>query len=59
MFGLPFLGPIPAVFVWVALAAWAATFTGLVWNAVGSLREAAPAPVPAAGPQPDPAAEPK
>ena len=28
--GLTFLEPIPDVFIWVALAAWAATFTGLL-----------------------------
>lgn len=30
VFGLPFLGPIPAVFVWVAVVAWGLTFVGLV-----------------------------
>jgi tellurite resistance protein TehA-like permease len=30
VFGLPFLEPIPAVFVWIALAAWTATFAGFV-----------------------------
>jgi tellurite resistance protein TehA-like permease len=30
VFGLPFLAPIPAVFVWAALLVWAATFAGLV-----------------------------
>jgi tellurite resistance protein TehA-like permease len=39
VFGLPFLGPIPAVFVWVALTAWALTFAGLVGHVVGSLRD--------------------
>jgi tellurite resistance protein TehA-like permease len=29
VFHLPFLDPIPTVFVWVALAAWGVTFTGL------------------------------
>jgi tellurite resistance protein TehA-like permease len=38
-FRLPFLEPIPAVFVWVALAAWALTFAGLVWHVATSLRE--------------------
>jgi tellurite resistance protein TehA-like permease len=35
-FGLPFLDPIPAAFVWVALAAWALTFVGLAWHLVKS-----------------------
>jgi tellurite resistance protein TehA-like permease len=39
VFGLPFLGPIPSAFVWVALAAWALTFAGLVRHVVGSIRE--------------------
>lgn len=30
VFGLPFLGPITVVFVWVALAAWGLTFVGLL-----------------------------
>jgi tellurite resistance protein TehA-like permease len=30
VFGLPFLEPIPAVFVWIALGAWTATFVGFV-----------------------------
>jgi tellurite resistance protein TehA-like permease len=38
-FRLPFLEPIPAVFVWIALAAWALTFAGLVWHLAKSLRE--------------------
>jgi tellurite resistance protein TehA-like permease len=38
VFGLPFLDPIPRVFVWVALAAWALTFAGLVWHVVRLLR---------------------
>jgi tellurite resistance protein TehA-like permease len=38
-FGLPFLEPIPAVFVWVALAAWGLTFAGLVWHLATSMRE--------------------
>ena len=29
---LPFLEPIPTVFVWVALGAWAVTFVGLVFH---------------------------
>jgi len=29
VFSLPFLEPIAAVFVWVALGAWALTFVGL------------------------------
>jgi len=37
-FGLSFLLPIPAVSVWVALAAWAATFVGLVWRLAVLLR---------------------
>jgi tellurite resistance protein TehA-like permease len=40
VFGLPFLGPIAAAFVWVALAAWALTFAGLVLDVLGSLRGA-------------------
>jgi hypothetical protein len=36
---LPFLEPIPAVFVWVALAAWGLTFAGLVWHVATSMRE--------------------
>jgi hypothetical protein len=38
-FRLPFLEPIPAVFVWIALAAWGLTFAGLVWHLVTSRRE--------------------
>ena len=38
-FRLPFLEPIPVVFVWVALAAWGLTFAGLVWHLVTSMRE--------------------
>jgi tellurite resistance protein TehA-like permease len=41
VFGLPFLGPIAAAFVWVALAAWALTFTGLVLHVAASVRGAA------------------
>ena len=33
-FGLPILEPIPAAFVWIALAAWILTFTGLTWHLV-------------------------
>src|SRR5262249_49791643 len=53
VFGLPFLGPIPSVFVWVALAAWALTFTGLVLDVLGSMRGATVrrAPVPREGPE--------
>jgi tellurite resistance protein TehA-like permease len=35
---LPFLEPIPDVFVWVALAAWAVTFAGLVLHCARGLR---------------------
>jgi tellurite resistance protein TehA-like permease len=38
-FRLPFLELIPAVFVWVALAAWALTFAGLVWHLATLMRE--------------------
>ena len=38
-FRLPFLESIPAVFVWVALAAWGLTFAGLVWHLATSMRE--------------------
>jgi tellurite resistance protein TehA-like permease len=38
VFRLPFLEPIPAVFVWIALAAWGATFVGLAGHVVSSLR---------------------
>ena len=34
-FRLPFLEAIPAVFFWVALAAWGATFAGLVFHLAG------------------------
>jgi tellurite resistance protein TehA-like permease len=37
-FRLSFLEPIPALFVWVALAAWGLTFAGLVWHLATSLR---------------------
>jgi hypothetical protein len=39
VFGLPFLDPIPSAFVWVALAAWALTFAGLVLHVIGLIRE--------------------
>jgi hypothetical protein len=35
--GLTFLAVIPKVFVWVALAAWAATFAGLLVYLRGTL----------------------
>jgi tellurite resistance protein TehA-like permease len=35
-FRLPLLGPVPAVFVWVALVAWGLTFAGLVRHVVGA-----------------------
>jgi tellurite resistance protein TehA-like permease len=38
-FRLPFLEPIPAAFVWVALAAWGLTFAGLVWHLATSMRK--------------------
>jgi tellurite resistance protein TehA-like permease len=38
-FRLPFLEPIAAVFVWIALAAWVLTFAGLVWHLATSMRE--------------------
>ena len=34
VFGLPFLAPLGAVFLWVALAAWALTFAGLLGHLV-------------------------
>ena len=34
-FHLPFLAPIPAVFVWAALAVWGATFLGLLFHLAG------------------------
>ncbi len=34
VFQLPFLGPIPTFFVWVALAAWGLTFAGLLHHLV-------------------------
>jgi tellurite resistance protein TehA-like permease len=36
---LPFLEPIAAVFVWIALAAWGLTFVGLVWHVVTLMAE--------------------
>jgi tellurite resistance protein TehA-like permease len=41
LFGLPFLDLIPALFVWVALAAWALTFAGLVGHLARSMWEGA------------------
>ena len=43
-FDLPFLTALPTVFVWIALAAWAATFLGLLLSLVPrrSLEEAQP-----------------
>jgi tellurite resistance protein TehA-like permease len=38
VFHLPFLAPIPSAFVWIALAAWTMTFTGLVRHVVRALR---------------------
>ena len=38
-FRLPFLEPIPAAFVWVALAAWGLTFAGLIGHVATSMRE--------------------
>jgi tellurite resistance protein TehA-like permease len=35
VFGLPFLEPIPAAFVWVARVAWGLTFAGMVLNVLG------------------------
>jgi hypothetical protein len=37
-FRLPHLSPVAAGFLWVALAAWAATFAGLVWSLAALLR---------------------
>jgi hypothetical protein len=34
-FHLPFLDPIPTVFIWIALGAWGLTFTGLGRHLVG------------------------
>jgi tellurite resistance protein TehA-like permease len=38
-FRLPYLELIAEVFVWIALAAWALTFAGLVWHVVTAIRE--------------------
>jgi tellurite resistance protein TehA-like permease len=38
-FRLPFLESIPAVFVWIALAAWASTFAGLVGHVATLMRK--------------------
>ncbi len=35
VFRLPFLAPIPAVFVWIALAVWGAAFVGLLFHLAG------------------------
>jgi tellurite resistance protein TehA-like permease len=57
VFGLPFLGPIPSAFVWVALAAWALTFAGLVLHVIGLIREwAARRPASQGGPPGQPQA---
>src|SRR5262245_16090044 len=46
VFHLPFLDPIAAVFVWIALTAWGLTFAGLVSHLIrskpGGLRRAQP-----------------
>lgn len=48
---LPFLAPVSAVFVWIALAAWALTFAGLVFDLAGRLRlDRSPKPEPASPP---------
>jgi tellurite resistance protein TehA-like permease len=39
VFGLPFLAPIPSVFVWIAVVAWVLTFAGMVRNVLGLIRE--------------------
>ncbi len=36
VFGLPFLEPVAAGFVWIALAAWVATFAGMVGHVAGA-----------------------
>jgi tellurite resistance protein TehA-like permease len=61
-FRLPFLEPIPAVFVWVALAAWGLTFAGLVWHVATSMREGtiqAPPVVPDEVPERKPQSRPR
>jgi tellurite resistance protein TehA-like permease len=44
VFHLPFLSPIPAVFVWVALAAWGLTFAGLARSLVRGRAAGRPGP---------------
>jgi tellurite resistance protein TehA-like permease len=53
VFGLPFLDAIPAVFVWVALAAWGLTFAGLCGHLVRPRRAATRRgpPLPEQGPE--------
>jgi tellurite resistance protein TehA-like permease len=48
IFHLPFLAPLPEVFVWVAFAAWCATFAGLVRHVIMSVL-AGPAAAPPPG----------
>lgn len=48
-FGLPFLKPIPSVFLWIALAAWGVTFAGLFRHLIASIRGGA-----VQGPSPPP-----
>jgi tellurite resistance protein TehA-like permease len=47
---LPFLSLIPQVFVWVALAAWGVTFTGLIIYLASPRATAQPAPSEAKAP---------
>ena len=35
--GLPFLDVVPAVFVWLTLAAWCLTFVGMLRSGVGQV----------------------